>query len=65
MLVLCPAGRKRVLAFLLAVVVCFGVMSTVQEFALEGSYLSFACFPHGRQEIPASWASQLRPEAPG
>ena len=35
-LILCPAGRKRVLAFLLAVVVCFGVMSTVQEIVLEG-----------------------------
>ena len=33
-LILCPAGRKRVLAFLLAVVVCFGVMSTVQELSL-------------------------------
>lgn len=59
-LVLCPAGRKRVLAFLLAVVVCFGVMSTVQEIVLEGSYLSFAVSRTVGREIPASWASQLR-----
>ena len=59
-LILCPAGRKRVLAFLLAVVVCFGVMSTVQEIVLEGSYLSFAVSRTVGREIPASWASQLR-----
>lgn len=59
-LILCPAGRKRVLAFLLAAVVCFGVMSTVQEIVLEGSYLSFAVSRTVGREIPASWASQLR-----
>ena len=59
-LILCPAGRKRVLAFLLAAVVCFGVMSTVQEFVLEGSYLSFAVSRTIGQEVPTSWASQLR-----
>ena len=59
-LILCPAGRKRVLAFLLAVMVCFGVMSTVQEIVLEGSYLSFAVSRTVGREIPASWASQLR-----
>lgn len=59
-LILCPAGRKRVLAFLLAAVVCFGVLVTVQEFVLEGSYLSFAVSRTIGQEVPASWASQLR-----
>ena len=59
-LILCPAGRKRVLAFLLAAVVCFGVLVTVQEFALEGSYLSFAVSRTIGQEVPTSWASQLR-----
>lgn len=59
-LVLCPAGRKRVLAFLLAAVVCFGVLVTVQEFVLEGSYLSFAVSRTIGQEVPTSWASQLR-----
>lgn len=59
-LILCPAGRKRVLAFLLAAVVCFGVMSTVQEIVLEGSYLSFAVSRTVGREIPPSWASQLR-----
>ena len=59
-LILCPVGRKRVLAFLLAVMVCFGVMSTVQEIVLEGSYLSFAVSRTVGREIPASWASQLR-----
>lgn len=59
-LILCPAGRKRVLAFLLAVVVCFGVLVTVQEFVLEGSYLSFAVSRTIGQEVPTSWASQLR-----
>ena len=59
-LILCPAGRKRVLAFLLAAVVCFGVLVTVQEFVLEGSYLSFAVSRTVGREIPASWASQLR-----
>lgn len=59
-LILCPAGRKRVLAFLLAAVVCFGVLVTVQEFVLEGSYLSFAVSRTIGQEVPTSWASQLR-----
>lgn len=59
-LILCPAGRKRVLAFLLATVVCFGVLVTVQEFVLEGSYLSFAVSRTIGQEVPTSWASQLR-----
>lgn len=59
-LILCPAGRKRVLAFLLAAVVCFGVLVTVQEFVLEGSYLSFAVSRTVGREIPTSWASQLR-----
>ena len=59
-LILCPAGRKRVLAFLLAAVVCFGVLLTVQEFVLEGSYLSFAVSRTIGQEVPTSWASQLR-----
>lgn len=59
-LILCPAGRKRVLAFLLAAVVCFGVLVTVQEFVLEGSYLSFAVSRTIAQEVPTSWASQLR-----
>ena len=59
-LILCPAGRKRVLAFLLAAVVCFGVLVTVQEFLLEGSYLSFAVSRTIGQEVPTSWASQLR-----
>lgn len=59
-LILCPAGRMRVLAFLLAAVVCFGVLVTVQEFVLEGSYLSFAVSRTIGQEVPTSWASQLR-----
>lgn len=59
-LVLCPEGRRRTAAFLLAAVVCFGVMSTVQEIVLEGSYLSFAVSRTVGREIPASWASQLR-----
>lgn len=59
-LVLCPEGRKRTLAFLLAAVVCFGVLVTVQEFVLEGSYLSFAVSRTIGQEVPTSWASQLR-----
>lgn len=59
-LVLCPEGRRRTLAFLLAAVVCFGVLVTVQEFALEGSYLSFAVSRTIGQEVPTSWASQLR-----
>ena len=59
-LILCPAGRKQVLAFLLAAVVCFGVLVTVQEFVLEGSYLSFAVSRTIGQEVPTSWASQLR-----
>lgn len=59
-LILCPAGRKRVLAFLLAAVVCFGVLVTVQEFVLEGSYLSFAVSRTIGQEVLTSWASQLR-----
>ena len=59
-LILCPAGRKRVLAFLLAAVVCFGVLVTVQEFVLEGSYLSCAVSRTIGQEVPTSWASQLR-----
>lgn len=59
-LILCPAGRKRVLAFLLAAVVCFGMLVTVQEFVLEGSYLSFAVSRTIGQEVPTSWASQLR-----
>lgn len=59
-LILCPAGRKRVLAFLLAAVVCSGVLVTVQEFVLEGSYLSFAVSRTIGQEVPTSWASQLR-----
>lgn len=59
-LVLCPEGRKRTLAFLLAAVVCFGVLVTVQEFALEGSYLSFAVSRTIGKEVPTSWASQLR-----
>lgn len=59
-LILCPAGRKRVLPFLLAAVVCFGVLVTVQEFVLEGSYLSFAVSRTIGQEVPTSWASQLR-----
>ena len=64
-LILCPAGRKRVLAFLLAVVVCFGVLVTVQEFALEGSYLSFAVSRTIGKEVPTSWASQLRSQLRG
>ena len=59
-LVLCPEGRRRTLAFLLAAVVCFGVLVTVQEFALEGSYLSFAVSRTIGKEVPTSWASQLR-----
>lgn len=59
-LVLCPEGRRRTLAFLLAAVVCFGVLVTVQEFVLEGSYLSFAVSRTIGQEVPTSWASQLR-----
>lgn len=59
-LILCPAGRKRVLAFLLAAVVCFGVLVTMQEFVLEGSYLSFAVSRTIGKEVPTSWASQLR-----
>lgn len=59
-LVLCPEGRRRTAAFLLAAVVCFGVMSTVQEIVLEGSYLSFAVSRTIGQEVPTSWASQLR-----
>lgn len=59
-LVLCPGGRRRTLAFLLAAVVCFGVLVTVQEFALEGSYLSFAVSRTIGKEVPTSWASQLR-----
>ena len=59
-LVLCPEGRRRTLAFLLAAVVCFGVLVTVQEFALEGSYLSFAVSRTIGREVPTSWASQLR-----
>ena len=59
-LVLCPEGRRRTAAFLLAAVVCFGVLVTVQEFALEGSYLSFAVSRTIGQEVPTSWASQLR-----
>ena len=60
MLVLCPEGRRRTAAFLLAAVVCFGVLVTVQEFVLEGSYLSFAVSRTIGQEVPTSWASQLR-----
>lgn len=59
-LVLCPEGRRRTAAFLLAAVVCFGVLVTVQEFVLEGSYLSFAVSRTIGQEVPTSWASQLR-----
>ena len=59
-LVLCPEGRKRTLAFLLAAVVCFGGLGTVQEFVREGSYLSFAVSRTIGQEVPTSWASQLR-----
>ena len=59
-LVLCPEGRRRTAAFLLAAVVCFGVLVTVQEFALEGSYLSFAVSRTIGKEVPTSWASQLR-----
>lgn len=59
-LVLCPEGRRRTTAFLLAAVVCFGVLVTVQEFVLEGSYLSFAVSRTIGQEVPTSWASQLR-----
>ena len=64
-LVLCPEGRKRTLAFLLAAVVCFGVLVTVQEFALEGSYLSFAVSRTIGKEVPTSWASQLRSQLRG
>lgn len=64
-LVLCPEGRKRTLAFLLAAVVCFGVLVTVQEFALEGSYLSFAVSRTIGREVPTSWASQLRSQLRG
>ena len=59
-LVLCPEGRRRTAAFLLAAVVCFGVLVTVQEFVLEGSYLSFAVSRTIGKEVPTSWASQLR-----
>lgn len=64
-LMLCPEGRKRTLAFLLAAVVCFGVLVTVQEFALEGSYLSFAVSRTIGKEVPTSWASQLRSQLRG
>lgn len=64
-LVLCPEGRRRTAAFLLAAVVCFGVLVTVQEFVLEGSYLSFAVSRTIGQEVPTSWASQLRSQLRG
>lgn len=45
--------------------VCFGVLVTVQEFALEGSYLSFAVSRTIGREVPTSWASQLRSQLRG
>lgn len=64
-LLLCPAGRKRVLAFSLAVVLCFGVMVTAQEVLLEGSYLSFAISRTIGREVPSSWSSQLQGQLRG
>lgn len=58
-LLLYPAGRKQIVAFSLAVVLCFGLMVTTQEIALEGSYLSFAVSRTIGKEIPTSWASRL------
>lgn len=60
--VLClyPASRKRVAAFVLAAVVCFGVLDMAQEVVFEGSYLSFAISRTIGKPVQPSWASQVR-----
>lgn len=59
-LVLYPKSRKRVAAFVLAAVVCFGVLDMAQEVVFEGSYLSFAISRTIGKPVQPSWASQVR-----